>query len=125
MFPIVAIGGVIGAVFSIAKGATWLAEQLDSSSAGASVGSKPEAKQVTEAKASQFESALAAQVAGQKAPVATAAVPSSLPPVGGPDYDALARIKAGILAYSHVGEHRDGQGKASLATGEDRSVTRS
>lgn len=124
MFPIVAIGGVIGAVISVAKGASWLAEQLDSSKVGASVGSKPEPKTATEAKASQFEAALAAQVAGQKAPVATAAAQASLPPVGGPDYDALARMKAGLFAYSHVGEHRDGQAKASAA-GEDRPVTRS
>lgn len=125
MFPIVAIGGVIGAVFSIAKGASWLADQLDTSNKGASVGSKPGPKTATEAKASPFEAALAAQVAGQKAPVATTTVPSGLPPVGGPDYDALARMKAGIFAYNHVGEHRDGHAKASAASGEDRPVTRS
>jgi hypothetical protein len=122
MFPIVAIGGVIGAVFSIAKGASWLVDQLDSAKAGASAGGKPEPKTAAGAKPSQFEAALAAQVAGQKTPVATTTA-SGLPPLGGPDYNTLARMKAGLFAYSHVGEHRDGHGKDSQAASESRPLS--
>ncbi len=124
MFPLVAIGSVIGAVMSIAKGASWVAAQLDSTKAPASVGGTADAKPVTDAKASQFEAALAAQVAGQKAPVSS--VPTANVPLAhGPDYDSLARMKAGVLAYSHVGEHRSNHGKPAGISGEDQPIGRS
>jgi hypothetical protein len=128
MFPLVAIGGVIGAVFSIAKGASWLSDQLDSSKAPASVGGKGAAKPAADAKSpSQFEAALEAQVTGQTVPASAAstAVTStqSSVPVSqlGTSYDTLARTKAGLGAYGHVGEHRSSHTKHST----DNSVTRS
>ena len=36
MLPLLAIGGVIGAIFSISKGAGWVAEQLTPSNEAAS-----------------------------------------------------------------------------------------
>src|SRR5689334_17219455 len=117
MFPLVAIGGVIGAVMSIAKGASWLADQLDSTKGATSVGGKAEAKPTADAKASQFEAALAAQVAGQKAPVSS--VPAAnVPLTHGTDYDSLARMKVGMLAYTHVGEHRSAHAKQPSASGD-------
>ncbi len=123
MFPIVAIGGVIGAVFSVAKGASWLADQLDSSKSTASVGGKGEAKPATSeaaTKASPFEAALSAQVAGQTLPASPSA--ASVPVLHAPDYDASARIKAGVVAYNHIGEHRGNHGKPHPAAGSDNDV---
>ncbi len=125
MFPLVAIGGVIGAAISIAKGASWVAEQLDSTQTSGSAGGKGEAK----AAAPSFATALAAQVAGQSVPpAATSAATSTtmIPQSHTADYDALARMKAGVLAYSHVGQHHGNHHpKSSPAAGEDSSVTRS
>lgn len=127
MFPLVAIGGVIGAVFSIAKGASWLADQLNSSKAPASVGGKGGAKAETDAKASAFDAALAAQVAGQGVPVGAAATPAPggvLPSQYGTDYDTLARTKAGFAAYSHIGAHHGSHARSS-PDGNDGPVTQS
>jgi hypothetical protein len=125
MFPLVAIGGVIGAVYSIAKGASWVADQLGgpSSSSAASAGGKSADKPATAALSSEFEAALAAQVAGQKAP-AGASPPATVAALHGPDQDVLARMKAGTVAYSHIGEHRDQNAKPADAS-EDQPVTRS
>ena len=107
MFPLVAIGGAIGAVMSIAKGASWLAEQI-SDKGTASAGGKTGATSLTEAQASAFAATLAAQNAGQSVPVSTGnpatAIMASLQATG-PDENAAARAKAGVLAYSHIGEH--------------------
>jgi hypothetical protein len=65
MFPLAIIAGVVGAVASAAKGASWLSDQLDSTKGSASAGGKTEAKPATTAKASQFEAALAAQARPQ------------------------------------------------------------
>jgi hypothetical protein len=128
MFPLLAIGGVIGAVVSVAKGASWLSDQLDSTKNAASAGGKSESRPATEAKTSPFEAALAAQVAGQSLPVSPTAAPARLTDVTavqhGTDYDALARMKAGVFAYSHVGEHH-GHQKPSPNTGDATTVTRS
>src|SRR5262245_34857426 len=105
MFPLLAIGGVIGAVVSVAKGASWLSDQLDATKNAASAGGKSETKPATDAKATSFEATLAAQVAGQKAPIG-AAVPAGAPiSARGTDHDALARMNAGILAYGQIGRH--------------------
>jgi hypothetical protein len=116
MFPLLAIGGVIGAVMSAAKGASWLSDQLDATKNAASAGGKSEARPATDAKAASFESALAAQVAGQtmpaSAPSPSTQVTSVTAAQHGTDYDALGRMKAGIFAYSHVGEHHGHQKSA-------------
>jgi hypothetical protein len=136
MFPLVAIGGVIGAIVSVAKGASWLSDQLGSTKGTGSVGGKTEVKPGSDAKASSFQAALAAQAAGQSVPPSASTAPTTLPAAAssamlpaqqhGPDYDAIARMKAGIFAYSHVGEHRDGHDKATQpSSGADGSVGRS
>jgi hypothetical protein len=133
MFPLIAIGGAIGAVVSVIQGASWLSGQLDSSKSTTSVGGKPEAKPQAQALSSQFEAALAAQAAGQTLPAAAGAVAASpasaaiLPAAHGTDYDTLARMKAGTVAYSHVGEHRSNRANDAKPTGaeDDRPVTRS
>jgi hypothetical protein len=118
MLPLVAIGGVIGAVMSVVKGASWLSDQLGSGNT-ASVGGKGDAKAATGAATSSFETALAAQAAGQTVPtgIAGAAASGSASAVSptlsasmvsathGVDQDALARMNAGIAAYSHIGQH--------------------
>jgi hypothetical protein len=124
MFPIVAIGGVISAVASVAKGVSWLSDKLDSTK-GASEGGGGDARSTTAARASQFEAVLAAQAAGQSVPPSPSAAtsPANVPPhQHGPDYDSLARMQAGMAAYSHVGEHRGnhprpaGGGEATIAS---------
>lgn len=127
MLPILVVGGVIGAVVSALQGASWISDQLGPSNA-ASAGGKGAPKSSAEATTSPFETALAAQAAGQTMPTApatmapapaltapsvaapaitgAAAAASLLPATHGTDYNALARMKAGITAYSHVGEHR-------------------
>ncbi|HME24075.1 MAG TPA: hypothetical protein VKI44_22545 [Acetobacteraceae bacterium] len=128
MFPIAIIAGVIGAVVSGVQGASWVSDHLDSSKAAASAGGKAEAKPQADAKAPSFDAALAAQVTGQSVPASTpvTSTQSSVPVSQlGTDYDTLARTKAGILAYSHVGEHRNSQAKQSTGTSDDSPVTRS
>lgn len=129
MFPIAIIAGVIGAVVSGAQGASWVSDHLDSSKAAASAGGKSETTSQTDAKSSpRFEAALAAQVAGQSVPASKAVTSTqSSVPVSqiGTDYDTLERTKAGIAAYSQVGEHRNSHAKQSTANSDAGSVTRS
>jgi hypothetical protein len=134
MFPFVAIAGAISAAASVIKGASWIADQLDSSrttSAGSKVGVKPQ----TEAKASSFEAALAAQAAGQTLPggsTSAEAAKNSTPyawvqPTRGTDYDTLARMQAGLAAYGHIGErHGNDAGSARQSSADGRApITRS
>jgi hypothetical protein len=107
MFPLLAVGGAIGAVMSIAKGASWLSEQISDKGA-ASAGGKTDPTKLTEAQAASFAATLAAQSAGQSVPASTAnAAPATLVSMqaNGPDENAAARAKAGVLAYNHIGEH--------------------
>jgi hypothetical protein len=133
MFPLIAVGGAIGAAFSIAQGASWLADKLGSDKAATSAGGKADARPQAVAKGSAFEAALTAQAAGQVLPagsgnpVATG-IPSSaalIQPPHGTDYDALARMKAGILAYGHAGERRDDHAVGKSGSSEDQPVVRS
>jgi hypothetical protein len=128
MFPLLAIGGVIGAVMSVAKGASWLSDQLDATKNAASAGGKSETRPATDAKATSFEATLAAQVAGQSLPASTPAPSAQVAGVTatqpGTDYDALARMRAGVFAYSHVGEHHNHQ-KPALQGSDAATVARS
>jgi hypothetical protein len=108
------VGGIIGAVVSAIQGGSWLSDKIDAAHA-ASAGGKSGATSQTAANTSPFEAALAAQAAGQSLPSTTgglAAISSPtlsaaiVPATHGTDYDSLARMKAGIMAYSHIGEHR-------------------
>ena len=72
MLPLLALGGVIGAVMSAAKGVSWLSGQLDTTKTAASAGGKAATTPETTAKMSQFAATLAAQVAGQSVPVSAA-----------------------------------------------------
>jgi hypothetical protein len=129
MFPIAIIAGVIGAVVSGAQGASWLSDHLDASKETASVGGKSETASQTVAKSSSpFEAALTAQVTGQSVPASTAvrSTQSGVPVSQlGTDYDTLERTKAGIVAYSQVGEHRNSHAKESTGSSDASSVTRS
>jgi hypothetical protein len=130
MLPLVAIGGVVGAVMSIAKGASWLADQVSDKGA-ASAGGKTGPKPLTEAEASAFAATLAAQGAGQTLPTGTA-IPSTVvspatsvavaPQMFGPDENAAARAKAGVLAYSHIGEHHGHRAGAIKSPANDGST---
>ncbi len=127
MFPIAIIAGVIGAVVSGGQGASWLSKRIDSTNGAASVGGKGEAQPQADAKAAPFAAALAAQVAGQSMPASPAAAPvSSSMPLSqyGTDYDALARMKAGFVAYNHIGEHHGNHTKQPSEVGDGGSVTR-
>jgi len=107
MLPLLAIGGVIGAVMSAAKGVSWLSGQLDSTKAAASAGGKAATTPATSAKMSQFAATLAAQVAGQNVPVSAQTTAANVPlQQHVTAYDTAARIKAGLAAYGQVGEHR-------------------
>ena len=128
MFPIAIIAGVIGAVVSGAQGASWLSKQVDSTNGAASVGGKGEAQPQTDAKAAPFAAALAGQVAGQSVPASPAVAPvssSMLPSQYGTDYDALARMKAGFVAYNHIGEHRGNHTKQPPEVGDAGPIMRS
>ena len=106
MLPLLAIGGVIGAVMSAAKGVSWLSGQLDSTKGAASASGKAATTPATAARMSQFAATLAAQGAGQTVPVSvptTANVPLQQHVAA---YDTAARIKAGLAAYGQIGEHR-------------------
>jgi hypothetical protein len=135
MLPLAIVGGVIGAVVSAIQGASWLSDQIGPSNA-TSAGGKGTPKAQADARNSPFEAALAAQVAGQTVPASanpvvaagTPAVSAVMPPLThGTDYDALARMKAGVVAYSHVGEHRANQAGAGKSPGAigDAAVSRS
>jgi len=92
MFPLLAIGGVISAVASVAKGASWLAGKLDSTGTASDSG-KAGGKPMTAAQASQFDAVLSAQVAGQSVPVSPSAPVNVLPHRSGLDYNSLASIR--------------------------------
>jgi hypothetical protein len=118
MLPLLVIGGVIGAVASIAKGGSWLSGQVSDANGSASAGGKGGLTPLTEAQMSSFSAALAAQAAGQGVPTSTLATASPapassmIPQLHGTDYDSLARLQAGTFAYSHIGEqhkHHAGQ----------------
>jgi len=65
MLPLLVIGGVIGAIASIAKGGSWLSDQISGSDGSASAGGKGGLTPLTEAQSSSFAATLAAQAAGQ------------------------------------------------------------
>jgi hypothetical protein len=126
MLPLLVIGGVIGAIASIAKGASWLSDQVGASDGSASAGGKGGLTPLTEAQSSSFAATLAAQAAGQGVPTSTLATatpaPAStmIPQLHGTDYDSLARLQAGTFAYSHIGEqhrHHGGGAKPQDADG--------
>jgi hypothetical protein len=126
MLPLLVIGGVIGAVASIAKGGSWLSSQVSDANGSASAGGKGGLTPLTEAQMSSFSATLAAQAAGQGMPTSTLAsaspVPalSMIPQLHGTDYDSLARLQAGTFAYSHIGEqhkHYAGESKPQDADG--------
>jgi hypothetical protein len=129
MLPLLAVGGVIGAVMSVAKGASWVSDQLGLTSSATSAGGKAQPKPGTTgntASVSQFEATLAAQVAGPSVPASTPNLASVTPvqPQYGTNYDALARINAGVSAYNHIGEHRDHQTQPPSAD-DNTTVARS
>lgn len=128
MFPLIAIGGAISAIMSVAKGASWLSDQIGSPNSAEATATS--GKQSQTADSASFEKTLAAQGAGQSvpttatnaapaaAPTAAAAPATALAPVGmltathGTDYTSLAWMQAGIAAYGSVGEysgHHSGQ----------------
>jgi hypothetical protein len=123
MLPLMIIGGVIGAVMSVAKGASWVSDQVNASKTAASAGGKDSAASATDAKSASFDQTLAAQAAGQSVPpavapsVPTVVAPTPIPHMQPTDYDSVARTKAGIEAYSQVGErhhnHNNGAGAIS------------
>ena len=124
MLPLLLIGGVIGAVASIAKGGSWLSSQVSDANGSASAGGKGGLSPLTEAQMSSFSATLAAQAAGQGMPTSTLATASPapassmIPQLHGTDYDSLARLQAGTFAYSHIGEqHKHHAGEAKSADG--------
>lgn len=123
MFPIAIVGGIIGAVVSVAKAADWLSDKLDSAKGAGSVGGKPEPTKLTEAQASAFAATLAAQTAGQALPpsLPVSIAPNAIPQPHGTDYAMLDRIKAGLVAYNHVGEHRGNHAGAVAPPRDDHS----
>jgi hypothetical protein len=121
MLPLIAIAGAIGSAFSIAQGVSWAADKLGSTKDASNDG-KADAKPANQAKASSFEATLAAQVAGQGVPASSAA--PSTPALHGTDYDASARIKAGVIAYNRIGEHHGGHARPHPAAGDDSQVAR-
>jgi hypothetical protein len=123
MFPLVAIAGVVSAVATFAKGASWLAGKLDQAGE-ASDGGKAGAKPMTAAQAAQFDAVLSAQVAGQSVPVSASMPVNMLPHQSGPDYDSLARMQAGIVAYNHVGEHRGNHPNSPSRGGDATTAAR-
>ncbi len=117
--------GAIGAVVSAIKGGTWVADQIGSAAAGASVGGKGAVTAQATAAANPFEAALAAQGAGQTLPAAAgvtalassvAPAAASILPTHSSEYDVLARTNAGIVAYNHVGEHHGNHAGAFAAS---------
>jgi hypothetical protein len=124
MLPLLVIGGVIGAVASIAKGGSWLSSQVSDANGSASAGGKGGLTPLTEAQMSSFSATLAAQAAGQGMPTSTLATvspapaSSMIPQLHSTDYDSLARLQAGTFAYSHIGEqHKHHAGEAKSADG--------
>jgi hypothetical protein len=128
MLPLLVVGGIIGAVVSAVQGGSWLSDKVDASNNSASVGGKASATPATDTKTSPFAAALAAQVAGQSMPASPAVAPVSsiVPPSQyGTDYDALARMNAGLVAYNHIGEHHGNHTKQPPDVGGAGPVMRS
>ena len=126
MLPLIAaVGGVIGTVISVAKGASWLADQLSATKNGGSAGGKSGLTPLSAADTASFAATLAAHSAGQLPPAATGSVATSaiMPLSGGTDYDMLARMKAGTIAYSHIGEHHGNRAGAVSHPDADGSAT--
>ena len=122
MLPLIAVGGVIGAIASVAKGASWLSDQIGSAQGSGSAGGKPGPTPLSEEQASAFAATLAAQTAGQglppSLPVSTA--PTAVPQLNGTDYAMMDRMKAGLAAYDRVGErHSNHAGAVAEAAGND------
>jgi hypothetical protein len=125
MFPLIAIAGVISAVATVAKGASWISDHVGPANAAAASGGKAAVKPPTDGKVSPFEATLAAQAAGQTLPgsstgsaAATSPMPSSMvPPIHGTDYDTLARMRAGLAAYGQIGQHHSGHTEAAKPPG--------
>ena len=104
MFPIVAIGTVIGAVASVIKGASWLKDHVSSAE---DAGAAPEAGKPADGPGAAFQAALAAQGAGQVMPAAPAPGSTAgsgngllvIPQTHDTDYQSLAQMRAGLAAY--------------------------
>jgi len=126
MLPIIAaVGGVIGTVISVAKGASWLSDQLDAAKTSGSVGGKPGPTPLSASQAASFSATLAAQSAGQPLPHAVASTATtSVPPLSDrTDYDMLARMRAGTIAYSHIGgQHGNHSGAVSPPAADDTAT---
>ncbi|MGC1413517.1 MAG: hypothetical protein WA864_31755 [Acetobacteraceae bacterium] len=119
MLPLLAIGGVIGALMSTAKGASWLSGQLDPTKGAASASGKAAATPATAARMSQFAATLAAQAAGQNVPASAQAAASVPVQQHISAYDTTARIKAGLVAYGQIGEHRTHHSRPLDGTASD------
>lgn len=104
MFPIMAIGTVIGAVASVIKGASWLKDHV---SAAKDTGPTPDAGKPADGPGAAFQATLAAQAAGQVVPVASPGASTAvsgtgllvIPQTHETDYQSLAQIRAGLAAY--------------------------
>ena len=123
MLPLIAVGGVVGAIVSAAKGVSWLSDQIGSAQNSGSAGNKPGPTPLSKEQASAFAATLAAQSAGQglppSLPVSTAT--NAVPQLSGTDYAMLDRVKAGLAAYDRVGErHGNHAGAVAQPGGNDR-----
>lgn len=123
MFPLAIIAGAIGAVVSVAQGASWVQDHVASSGNASSVGGKSDTQSQSSANASSsFEATLAAQVTGQSVPTSASATTNAASSASSvltqttTAYDTLERTKAGIAAYSQHGEHRSGGATDSPVT---------
>ncbi len=96
MFPLIAIGGAIGAIMSAIKGASWVSNQLDA--ANGAEASATSDKQSQTANAAPFEKALAAQAAGQSVPAAATTAPAAAAPAPLAAAPTPTLAPAGILA---------------------------
>jgi len=65
MLPLLVIGGVIGAVASIAKGGSWLSSQVSDANGSASAGGKGGLSPLTEAQMSSFSATLRHKLPGR------------------------------------------------------------
>jgi hypothetical protein len=134
MFPLIAIGGAISAVVSVVHGTSWLSGKLGMAKSAAAAGPTATANPQTNALSSRFEAALAAQATGQTLPGSTIGgaaksptLPAMTPLIHGTDYDSLARMNAGMAAYSQIGEHHGNRAGVTRAPGadDDKPVTQS
>jgi hypothetical protein len=130
MFPLIAIGGAISAVVSVVHGTSWLSGKLGMAKSAAAAGPTATANPQTNALSSRFE----AQATGQILPGSTIGgaaksptLPAMTPLIHGTDYDSLARMNAGMAAYSQIGEHHGNRAGVTRAPGadDDKPVTQS